>query len=499
MSVNPHLQYLQLLEQFGLSPQMAQLQLQQQQQLQQQRQQLFSQHIQQQQQQQQPQHVPHQMGNLIGSLIGNLIGNPSPSQVNPLLAAINGHQGQSQSQQTQQSMRGATGVPNLPNLLSLPMQSLQTMQNVQNVQNLPPSQTMNMLQSQQQQPQPQQPQMPLIKEVWASNLEHEFLLLRSFTNDKSSTVYIAMHQEIPGIVARPIGTFKSSSDYHFQTLRSNSDLLNLIKLSLCVTKVNGHDFTTSVIWQFNFAYDLSKEMYNEEHLSMLAQGSLVNLQMHMTQGIPHFSFAELMIESGLLLDTSVNWISYHAGYDLGYLVSLLSNDMLPVDEKDFFWWCSKYFPKFYDLKFIGSNINTKSINGNLADNSSEKNGSKNKPSIEYLAEELHLWPISPLVRQYFASASQTPYSAQQNQQMSSSLQAFLSMECFKEILRRSGFDATALDRFKGMIWGLGTVHNPSSADTDFSDLQFNGSLNMPTPSTPGNYVKSGVVHYGRPL
>lgn len=488
MNVNPHLQYLQLLQQTGLSPQMAQLQLQQQQQLQQQRQQLLSQHLQQQQQQTQQQHVPPQLGSLIG--------NPSPGQINPLLAAINGHQGQGQGQQAQQHGIGsAANSQSLHNMLSMPPQSLQTMQTVQNLQNLPPNQGINALQSQPLQP--QLPQMPLIKEVWANNLEHEFLLLRSYIDDSSSNIYIAMHQEIPGIVARPIGTFKSSSDYHFQTLRTNSDLLNLIKLSLCVTKSSGHEFSTSVIWQFNFAYDLSKEMYNEEHLSMLAQGSLVSLQMHMTQGIPHFAFAELMIESGLLLDTSVNWISYHAGYDLGYLVSLLSNDMLPVDEKDFFWWCSKYFPNFYDLKFIGSNINSKPANGNM-DNINDKNGAKNKPSIEYLAEELHLWPISPLVRQYFASASQGPYSGQQNQQASSTLQAFLAMECFKEILRRSGFDASAIDRFKGMIWGLGTVNN-TATDNDFSDLQINGNLNMPVPSTPGNYVKSGVVHYGRPL
>ena len=94
-------------------------------------------------------------------------------------------------------------------------------------------------------------------------------------------------------------------------------------------------------------------MFNEEHLTMLSQSSQINFQMHMTQGIPHFSFAELLIESGLLLDLSINWISYHAGYDLGFFVSLLINDNLPVDEKDFYSWCSKYFPNFYDLKYIG--------------------------------------------------------------------------------------------------------------------------------------------------
>ena len=67
-----------------------------------------------------------------------------------------------------------------------------------------------------------------------------------------------------------------------------------------------------------------------------------------------------MIESGLILDDNINWVSFHAGYDLGFFVSLLLNDDLPVDEPDFYWWCAKYFPNFYDLKYIGNQILNKS-------------------------------------------------------------------------------------------------------------------------------------------
>ena len=69
----------------------------------------------------------------------------------------------------------------------------------------------------------------------------------------------------------------------------------------------------------------------------------------------------------------------------------------------------------------------------------------NKPSIEYLAEELHLLPISPAIRQHFTN------STFHSQQLTSTLHAYLSMECFKELLRRSNM--TLLSRFKGTIWG----------------------------------------------
>lgn len=308
--------------------------------------------------------------------------------------------------------------------------------------------------------------------------------MRSFINDKTSKIFISIHQEIPGIVSRPVGTFKSSSDYHFQTLRSNSDLLNLIQLSMCAVKVRNNEISGSVIWQFNFQYDLTKEMFNEEHLSMLTQTSQINFASHMSQGIPHFAFAELMIESGLLLDPSINWLSYHSGYDLGFLVSLLTNDILPGDEREFFWWCAKYFPNFYDLKHVGNqllsngpgkpaangmNSSNNEFGGVLNQNPTNGGGngdlgknltSNNKPSVEYLAEELHLLPISPAIRQYFTSSSMGQFSnhQHQHQQMTSTLHAYLLMECFKELFRQTNFDMSVLEKFRGYLWGLGDAY-----------------------------------------
>ncbi|RKP31737.1 ribonuclease H-like protein [Metschnikowia bicuspidata] len=330
-------------------------------------------------------------------------------------------------------------------------------------------------------------QVPIIKEVWNFNVEFECNALRAFVNDKTATVFISIHQEIPGIVARPVGTFKTSSDYHFQTLRANSDLLSIIQLSLCVVKVANNDFSNAVIWQFNFLYDVTKEMFNEEHLSMLALTSQINFASHMSQGIPHFTFAELMMDSGLLLDPAVNWLSYHSGYDLGFFISLLTNDLLPNDEVDFAWWCKKYFPSFYDLMYIatqvlpggGGKVNTAALasaSGTDAgsasgqpENASKPGAGTNKPSVEYLAEELHLLPISPVIRQYFISSSGAPFNGQtQPQQMTSTLHAYLLMQCFKELLRQTNFDAALFEKFKGYIWGLGVGGKAKSDETQKS-------------------------------
>ncbi|CUM64509.1 uncharacterized protein PRCAT00002114001 [Priceomyces carsonii] len=463
MNVNPQLQYLQQQQQqpqqvlgaTGLSPQVSQLQLQQQQL---QRQQLLNQHLQQQ--------THSQLGGS-GSL-----------GFNPAMTAL----GNANNGQTSVGSGMAASSQNLNPVLQLQLQQqLQQQQQQQPTQQSHPS--ANFQPQRQLQLQPHQ--APTIKEVWSQNLEYEFQSLRSFIEDRSSDIFIAIHQEIPGIVVRPVGSFKSSSDYHFQTLRSNSDLLNIIQLSLCVTKINRNETSSSVIWQFNFYYDLNYEMYNEEHLAMLSQTSQINFPMHMAQGIKQFSFAELLIESGLLLDDSINWISYHAGYDLGFFISLLMNKNLPDEEKDFYWWCSKYFPNFYDLKFLGNQL----LNKSPSDTEGGKN-STNKPSIEYLAEELQLLPISPAIRQYFATSSSTYYPGHQ-QQITSTLHAYLSMECFKELLRKSSYDPGALKSYKGIIWGLGNIYGPNQND----DLQIHDAgAGILTPSG-----SKGFVHFGRPL
>ena len=48
-----------------------------------------------------------------------------------------------------------------------------------------------------------------------------------------------MDTEFPGVVARPIGDFKSSSDYQYQLLRCNVDLLKIIQLGLTFFNKDG--------------------------------------------------------------------------------------------------------------------------------------------------------------------------------------------------------------------------------------------------------------------
>jgi len=187
-----------------------------------------------------------------------------------------------------------------------------------------------------------------IKEVWASNLEEEF---KEICKVVQQYPYVAMDTEFPGVVARPIGEFKSTSDYQYQLLRCNVDLLKIIQLGLTFFNKEGGTREGICTWQFNFKFNLSEDMYAEDSVELL-QNSGIQFERHEREGIETVDFAEMLLVSGTVLLEDVRWLSFHSGYDFGYLLSLLTNVHLPDCESEFFDLLNIYFPKIYDIKYL---------------------------------------------------------------------------------------------------------------------------------------------------
>lgn len=213
-----------------------------------------------------------------------------------------------------------------------------------------------------------------IREVWHHNLEPEMHMLRQLIQKYS---YVSMDAEFPGIVARPIGNFAGSkAEYHYQTLRCNVDILKPIQIGITLWNANGDlcppqdpsitqrpgnkfaGYSNPILnqnipctWVFNFEFNLEEDMYAESSIELL-KASGVDFQRHMEMGISHQAFGALLITSGLAVNPDVHWLSFHSGYDFGYLIKLLSNDALPTEQNAFFDLVSIYFPKLWDIKFL---------------------------------------------------------------------------------------------------------------------------------------------------
>ncbi|XP_002161572.1 CCR4-NOT transcription complex subunit 7 [Hydra vulgaris] len=200
---------------------------------------------------------------------------------------------------------------------------------------------------------------PTIIDVWNYNMDDEFHKIREIMVNYP---YVAMDTEFPGVVARPIGDFKSSSDYQYQLLRCNVDLLKIIQIGFTFYNDKGEQPNTGSTWQFNFRFNLGEDMYAQDSIDLLV-GSGIQFKGHEEDGCDVNHFAELMYTSGIVLSEQVFWLSFHSGYDFGYLLKLLTNEALPAEEADFFELLRMFFPKIYDVKYLMKSC--KSLKGGL--------------------------------------------------------------------------------------------------------------------------------------
>ncbi|PKI83290.1 CCR4-NOT core DEDD RNase subunit [Malassezia vespertilionis] len=187
-----------------------------------------------------------------------------------------------------------------------------------------------------------------IRDVWADNFEQEMEYLCTAIEVYP---YVAMDTEFPGIVARPIGQFRGSTDYHYQTLRCNVDLLHLIQIGLTICDADGNLPPDTCTWQFNFHFDLEEDMCAPDSLELLTKAGL-DFERHARFGIDLEHFGERLITSGLALLDNVRWISFHSGYDFGYLLKVVTSLPLPAQERDFFDLLHLWFPCVYDIKYL---------------------------------------------------------------------------------------------------------------------------------------------------
>lgn len=185
-----------------------------------------------------------------------------------------------------------------------------------------------------------------IREVWASNLEEEMRNISYLLDDYD---HVAIDTEFPGVVARPIGA--GSTDMQYQTLRCNVDLLKIIQLGISLANEDGDYPDECTTWQFNFSFSLAHDMYAQDSIELLTSSG-IDFAAHERKGIDVLSFGEWLTSSGLVLNNAVKWISFHGGYDFGYLIKILTAIALPSSETDFFELLDLFFPHRYDLKVL---------------------------------------------------------------------------------------------------------------------------------------------------
>ncbi|KAI0986012.1 hypothetical protein GJ496_001389 [Pomphorhynchus laevis] len=139
-----------------------------------------------------------------------------------------------------------------------------------------------------------------------------------------------MDTEFLNVVARPIGNFASVSEFHYQSLKVNVDFLQIIQLGLSFFDEHSNPPTITRTYQFNFNFNMTTDMYTSGSIDLLKAVG-IDFKRHGVDCIDPIRFAELITTFGWVMMDSVVFLSFHSGYDFGYLMKLLTNAPLPTD------------------------------------------------------------------------------------------------------------------------------------------------------------------------
>ncbi|KAH7847902.1 hypothetical protein Vadar_031478 [Vaccinium darrowii] len=123
------------------------------------------------------------------------------------------------------------------------------------------------------------------------------------------------------------------NEYNYKTLKENVDMLKLIQLGFTFSDGKGNLPTCGTgkycIWQFNFReFNASEDISASDSIELLRQSG-VDFKTNNEMGIDVNRFGELLMSSGIVLNDDVNFVTFHGGYDFGYLLKLLTGRDLP--------------------------------------------------------------------------------------------------------------------------------------------------------------------------
>ncbi|WVZ25330.1 hypothetical protein V8G54_003874 [Vigna mungo] len=161
------------------------------------------------------------------------------------------------------------------------------------------------------------------RSVWASNLETEFELIRSII---ASYPLISMDTEFPGVIFHSKSNIRQPEN-NYAVLKANVESMHLIQVGLTLSDFDGNlpSFQSSdhFIWEFNFReFNAARDPHASESIALL-QRQGIDLEKNQRFGVNIVRFVELLMFSGMLCNSNIQWITFHGAYDFGYLVKTI--------------------------------------------------------------------------------------------------------------------------------------------------------------------------------
>jgi CCR4-NOT transcription complex subunit 7/8 len=190
----------------------------------------------------------------------------------------------------------------------------------------------------------------VVREVWEDNLEQEFSeIARVFPYHR----FAAFDTEFPGEVF-PANTRRHYSSWSpaesYLHMKRNVDATKIIQLGLALSNAKGD---SCYVWEFNFkGFDKETDLHDLESIQLLEQQG-IDLNKNREKGIESKEFVRLIVNSGLLWNSNITWVTFHGAYDFGYLIKILIGRELPYDLMAFMRSVVYFFGyRVFDIKHI---------------------------------------------------------------------------------------------------------------------------------------------------
>lgn len=234
---------------------------------------------------------------------------------------------------------------------------------------------------------------------------------------------------------------------------------------------------TPCTWQFNFKFSLEDDMYAEDAVALLKKSG-VDFEKAAELGIDPTIFGSLLITSGLVTDRNVTWLSFHSGYDFGYLVKIMFPAQLPENEDSWLEFVRTFFPRIWDIKFLFRHAQRLAQRGVLNQQGTAIiNAMGARSGLQDLADELQCSRVG--------------------QSHTAGSDAWLTGLVFWQ-LKQKLYSGTIQEEHNGQIWGINNVGPPASASSQAAAMagghstpSTNGASLYNTGMTPKGYSNEG--------
>lgn len=187
-------------------------------------------------------------------------------------------------------------------------------------------------------------------DVWANNLEEEMLKISKLVETYK---FVGMDTEFSGFIVKTFNNTPDDVKYHAE--QTNVNLLKLIQIGITLGDEKGNRPSPYCTWQFNFKFNVNSDLQAAESINLLRQSG-IDFDKFYKDGIDIYDFVPMFYSSGLVMNDKINWITFQCGYDIAYLVKLVSASPLPKSDTEFAKIVKQYFPNYYDLRYIMGTI-----------------------------------------------------------------------------------------------------------------------------------------------